>query len=50
MTKLMEMLELMVGAPANDIEQILLYAIACIIVVIVVKGVASLFYTIKKAF
>lgn len=50
MTELISMLEMMVGVPKNDVETTIIYAIACIIVIIVVKGVASLFYTIKKAF
>lgn len=50
MADLMLMLEMMIGTPSNDIEATFLYGIAAIIVIIVVKGVASLFYMIKKAF
>jgi hypothetical protein len=50
MADLMVMLEMMIGTPSNDIEAVFLYAIAAIIVIIVVKGVASLFYIVKKAF
>lgn len=50
MTDLMTMLVMMVGIPQNDVGTTMLYVIASIVVIIVVKGVASLFYTVKKAF
>ena len=50
MTDLMQMLTLMIGEPTNDIETVILYVIGGIVVVIVVKGVAYLFYTVSKAF